>query len=308
MTFEARSLAGVLVALVTPIDDGGRVDHRSLADLVRRLVQSAVAGISPTGTTGEGASLSLDDRLAVLDTVRGAVPADMAVVPGLFRNVLGEVVDDLGAYGDHGASAALVAPPHYYGLPAGDVQAFFEAVAEQTTLPLVLYNIPAFTKNPVAPAVAAALAEHPMVIGMKDSSRDMEYLLCVVDALHRGGVGPDRFSVMTGTDTMLVSSLAAGASGAIVASANLVPELAVGVHRAWIDGDLVEAGRLEEQLRQVVAACRVGSLPAGWKAALAATGRCRPWLVPPRRPLGGDDTGRLAKQLAELGVGDMSAS
>lgn len=307
MTIDARSLTGVMPALVTPIDGDGAVDHRSLGGLARFLVEAGVSGVSPTGTTGEGASLSLADRLAVLDTVRSIVPGELPVVPGLFRNVVGEAADDLTAYAEHGASAALVAPPHYYSLDWRDVASFFETLAARTSLPIVLYNIPAFTKNALAPTVVAGLAGHPMVIGMKDSSRDMEYLLQVGDALHDAGIGPDKFSVMTGTDTMLVASLAAGARGAIVASANVVPELAVGVHRAWLAGDFDQAARLERRLRQVVAACRTGSFPAGWKSAVAAAGHCQPWLVTPRHRLDPDESRNLAARLAALGVGSFPA-
>ena len=295
-------LGGVMVALVTPITDEGQVDHQALDGLVRSMVAAGVAGISPLGSTGEGASLALADRLAVLDTVLKAVPPGTPVVPGTFRDAFGDAVDDLVAYADHGATAALVAPPHYFAAGAADLRRTFEALAERSPLPMVLYNIPSFTKIALPPAVLAALAGHPRVAGVKDSSRDMEYLLKVVDALGEAAVGADGFAVMTGTDTMLLSSLGAGACGAIVASANLVPELPVGVHRAWAAGRHEEAARLERRLRQVVDTCRVGGFPAGWKAAVAATGRCGPWLVPPRAALGDEEVARLLERLTELGV------
>lgn len=298
MTAGPAPLAGIMVALVTPVADGGAVDHRAIEGLVARLLDAGVAGISPLGSTGEGASLPQADRLAVLDTVRAAVPPGTPVVAGSFSDSLQGAVDDLAAYADHGASAALVAPPHYFALGPSDLRRWFEALAERAALPVVLYNIPSFTKNGLAPSVVADLARHPRIVGMKDSSRDMEYLLQVVDA-----VGPgDDFAVMTGTDTMLLSSLGAGAHGAIVASANLVPDLVVGVHRAWAAGRFDEAVALERRLRQVVAACRVGEFPAGWKAAVAAAVGCRPWLVPPRSPLGDAPADALRRRLAELGV------
>lgn len=285
-------------ALITPVTDAGEVDHAALEGLVRRLLDAGVSGISPLGSTGEGPSLSQSDRLAVLDTVRAAAAPGTTVVAGSFRDDLGEAVDDLAACAEHGATAALVAPPHYFPLDPADLRRWFEALAERALLPIVLYNIPSFTKNILVPPVVAALAAHPRIVGMKDSSRDVEYLLQVVDA-----VGPDDgFSVMTGTDTMLLASLSAGANGAIVASANLVPELPVGIHRAWATDRSVEAAALERRLRQVVEACRVGSFPAGWKAAVAAVGGCRPWLVPPRAPLPDDRADVLRRRLGELGV------
>lgn len=302
MTVTANDLDGVMVALLTPIGDDGKVEHRALRELVGSLVSAGVVGISPLGTTGEGASLSLAERLAVVDSVVASVPDAMTVIPGVFRNVVAETVDELAAYADHGAGAALVAPPHYFSLPAADLQAFFEQTAERSALPLVLYNIPSFTKNAIAPPVIGRLAGHDSVIGVKDSSRDMEHLLEMMDVLELADVTRQEFAVLTGTDTMLLASLAAGASGAIVASANVVPEVTVGVHRAWTARDMVEARRLEARLRSVVAACRTGTYPAGWKAAAALTGHCRPWLVPPRMSLEESETATLRRKLAALGV------
>lgn len=302
MMLGADALGGVMAALLTPVTIEGVVDHDALGCLVRSLVAGGVAGISPVGSTGEGASLCLADRLAVVDTVVAAVPPAMPVIPGVFRDAVGEAVEDLAGYAEHGAGGALVAPPHYFGLDPVDVQGFFRALADRSEIPIVLYNIPSLTKNAVSPAVLSALASHPRVVGVKDSSRDMEYLLQAIDALDGVDVGPEGFSVMTGTDTMLLASLAAGARGAIVASANLIPGLAVGIHRAWARGDLASASVLERRLRQVVAACRVGTFPAGWKAAVAATGLCRPWLVPPRAALGEIEVAELEGRLRALGV------
>lgn len=302
MTVTADDLGGVMVALLTPIDDNGGIDHEALGALARSLLSAGVSGISPLGTTGEGASLSFEQRLAVVDTVVGAVPDGVPVVPGVFRDVVGETVDELAALADHGAGAALVAPPHYFPFTPPDLQAFFEQTADRSALPLVLYNIPSFTKNAIAPPVIGHLAKHQSVIGVKDSSRDMEHLLQMMDTLDAAGITSQDFAVLTGTDTMLLASLAAGARGAIVASANVVPEVTVGVHRSWTLSDMDGARGLEVRLRSVVAACRTGTYPAGWKAAASLAGRCRPWLVPPRMPLGAPETTALRRQLAALGV------
>lgn len=106
---------------------------------------------------------------------------------------------------------------------------------------------------------------------------------------------------MTGSDTLLLGSLAAGASGAIVASAN-VCGLAVRAYECWLEGRVEDAIAHEATVRAVVNACRVGSYPAGWKAALAALGVCGPAMVPPRSALPTAQAEALAKRLAELGV------
>jgi dihydrodipicolinate synthase/N-acetylneuraminate lyase len=216
-------------------------------------------------------------------------------VPGVPAVNLADALSELDALAGVGANAALVSPPSYYPLPDEAVLRLYQTLADRSPLPLLLYNIPAFTKVRIAPEVAAALAAHPNVVGMKDSSRDMEYQQQVIQACTGAEGG---FSVLTGTDTLLVASLVIGASGAIVASANLAPELSVGIYQAFTSSDTETARRLQEQLGRVVAACRRAAFPAGWKAALELAGVCSAHPVPPGAVLSGSQRAELAAGLA----------
>lgn len=295
-------LEGVTVALLTPIDRDGKVDHPAVGRLVSRVLEAGVSGISPLGSTGEGFSLALDQRLAVIETVAGAVPAGTPVTAGVFAHNPGQAIDEIAAYSERGATAALVAPPTYYPLSSGEQRLFFSTVAAASVLPIVMYNIPVYTKVQLDPRTVADLAAHPQVVGLKDSGRDFGYLSDLLDALSSSGVGYDSFEVVTGTDAMLVASLIAGARGTICASANLVPELPVGIVSAVRANELELAGRLEARLRRVLAACRIGGPPAGIKTAVAAAGVCEPWLVSPRSGLGEPETAALVAALRELAV------
>ena len=294
-------LEGVIVALLTPVDREGKVDHGALRNLVDRLAGRGVAGLSPLGSTGEGYSLGLEQRLAVVDTVARAVPAGMPVIPGVFAHNHEQAAAEIAAYADHGGTAVLAAPPGYYPLRAAEQEAYFSRLADAAALPLVLYNIPVYTKVQIVPAVAAALASHPRVAGLKDSGRDLGYAAELLDAVALAGAAAD-FSVLTGTDSMLVSYMLAGARGTICANANVVPELVLGVYDAVRAGELDDALRLEARLRAVQAAFRTGAPPAAYKAALAAAGVGEPWLVPPRLPLTEAETARLLDELAALDV------
>lgn len=290
---SGSDLAGVMVALVTPADENGAVDAAAVERLVERVLAGGVSGISPAGSTGEGPRLTSAERVSLTARVRALAPAGLPVVPGLPAVNPADALSELEELADAGASAALVSPPSYYPLPDEAVLSLYTGLADRSPLPLLLYNIPVFTKVRIAPEVAAALAGHPSVIGMKDSSRDMEYQQEVIQAC--SGTG---FRVLTGTDTLLVASLVTGASGAIVASANLAPELAVGVYDAFTSGDAGTARRLQEQLAQVVAACRRPGFPAGWKAALEIAGVCGARPVPPGAILSGAQRAGLAAELA----------
>jgi len=295
------ALDGVIVALLTPVDRDGKVDRGALRHLVERLVSRGVTGISPLGSTGEGYSLSLEQRLAVTDAVARTVPAGMPVIPGVFAHNHEQAVAEVAAYAGHGGTGVLAAPPGYYPLSPAEQQAYFSRLADAAALPLVLYNIPVFTKVQIAPAVAAALAPHPRVAGLKDSGRDLGYAARLLDAVAAAGAAAD-FSVLTGTDSMLVSYLLHGARGTICANANVVPELVLAVYEAARAGKLDEALRLEARLRAVSAAFGTAPVPAAYKAVAAAGGVGERWLVPPRLALTDEETARLLGRLAALDV------
>ena len=294
-------LDGVIVALLTPVTQEGRVDHGALRRLVERLVDRGVTGVSPLGSTGEGYSLGLEQRLAVVDTVAQSVPAGMPVIPGVFAHNHEQAVAEIAAYADRGGTAVLAAPPSYYPLQAAEQERYFSRLADAAALPLVLYNIPVYTKVQIAPAVAAALAPHPRVAGLKDSGRDLGYAATLLDAVAAAGAAAD-FAVLAGADSMLVSYMLAGARGTICANANVVPEVVLACYEAVRAGKLDDALRLEARLRAVQAAFRTGSPPAAYKAALAAAGVGEPWLVPPRLPLTEAETAQLLTRLTALEV------
>ncbi|HEX6444705.1 MAG TPA: dihydrodipicolinate synthase family protein [Streptosporangiales bacterium] len=289
--------AGATVALATPLDENGALDHTALAKLVARVVDGGMAGISPTGSTGEGPRLDRDTRVAVTRAVRECAPAGMPVVSGVPLSSVVEGLRELELMAANGATAALVAPPHYYPLTDGDAVGLYEHLADRSPIPLVLYNIPVYTKVRFAPHVVGTLAAHPNIAGIKDSSREMEYFQQVVAATE----GAD-FAVLTGSDTMLVASLLAGGHGTIAASANLVPELSSGICRALQAGDLDGALTLQRRLQQVIHACRGGTPPAAWKAALHHAGVCEPHLAPPASGLGDAEYRTLVETLEALGV------
>lgn len=294
-------LDGVIVALITPVNRDGRVDHGALRQLVERLVSRGVTGISPLGSTGEGYSLSLEQRLAAVDTVAGAVPAGMPVIPGVFAHNQEQAVAEIAAYADHGGTGVLVAPPSYYPLTVAEQEAYFSRVADGAALPLVLYNIPRFTKVQIEPRAAAVLAAHPRVAGLKDSGGDLRYGAGLLDAVAAAGAA-EQFSVLTGIDSLLVSYMLAGARGTICGNANVVPELVRAVYDAVREGKLDDALRQETRLRAVSAACAVGTISAALKAVTAADGIGERWLVPPRQPLTEAETAALLERLTALEV------
>ncbi|MCW3840695.1 dihydrodipicolinate synthase family protein [Micromonospora yasonensis] len=270
--------SGALVALATPVTAEGSLDEASLERLVDRVLTGGVVGIAPVGSTGEGPRLTTAQRLEITRRVV-AQAGGLPVLPGVPVGSLEDARAELDQVGRLGARAALVAPPSFFPLTADEILRLYTRLADESPVPLVLYNIPAFSRAPLPVDVVAHLMHHPNIAGIKDSSRDLEYLQAVVTVAGEKAQAGE-FVVYTGTDTMLVPSALAGAHGTIAASANLVPDLGVRILEL-MSSDLGRALELQRELTAIVSACRKGSPPAGWKAALHLVGVCSPYLVPP---------------------------
>jgi 4-hydroxy-tetrahydrodipicolinate synthase len=291
-------LAGVMCALVTPMDENGEVDLEGLERLVQRVVDGGVTGICPVGSTGEGPRLSAQQRHAVVRRVRALVPDGFPVIPSPATAVATRTAEDVEALAALGCDAVLVAPPSGYLLDDDEVRRFYEELAARSPLPIVMYNFPALTRVRISPAVVGTLAHHERIIGVKDSSRELEYTQAALYA----SSGAQDFVVLTGSDTMLIATLMVGGSGAIVGSANLVPELGVAVYDATLAGDWVRAREAQRTLFEVVSAARAAGFPGGWKAALDMVGVCAPYPAPPALPVSGEALALFRKRLEELKV------
>lgn len=285
--------AGVTVALATPLGSDGDLDEAALDRLLDRVVAAGVVGVSPLGSTGEGARLPAVTRRRVVSAVRARIT--VPVIAGLPVSTVDDARRELDALAADGADAALVAAPSYYPATDNEIHALYSTLADNSPIPLVVYHIPPMTSIRISPAVIGDLAVHPRVVGMKDSSRDMEYLEAALYA-----TADADFDIVTGSDTMLLASLVLGAHGTIAASVNLVPELGVGIYDAVVGGDFDRARELQRQLFLIVQACRRGVPPSGWKAALEIAGICSARMAAPAERLPDDAYEMVKRDLAAL--------
>lgn len=297
MVRDPGAFGGFMCALATPVEASGGVDLQGLDRLLDRVVSGGASGVCPVGSTGEGPRLTREQRLEVVVHVRRRVPQGLPVIPAPAALNARDAAEEIRRFADAGADGCLLAPPAYFPMSEAEVVRYYLEVAAAVETPILLYNIPAVTKVRIPPAAAGELSRHPRIAGLKDSSRDLEYFQAVVYAC----AGSD-FDVLTGSDTLLMASLLVGGSGAIAASANLVPELGSALYRAVRDGDWPRAGELQRQLFDVIQACRVGGLGLGWKAALELAGVCSAAPVPPAEPVGAEARAELKRTLGRLGV------
>jgi 4-hydroxy-2-oxoglutarate aldolase len=263
-------LRGVLLPFTTPFGADGEVDARALCENLRRWNATGVTGYVALGSTGERAHLEERERAAVVEEARACVPDRLAFVVGI-----GEQSTRLACLeaknAAAGADALLVLTPHFYrgAMTQDALLGHFNAVADASPVPIILYNIPQNTGVAVAPETVARLAEHENIAGIKDSSGDM---VNHVEMLRLAGEGRDDFTVLTGHGGVFYAALCAGAGGAILAAGCVAPRLCVEIYDAFKAGEHGRAVELQRRLAPIARAVTTRFGIGGLKAALELLG------------------------------------
>jgi len=253
---------GILPALVTPFtDDGKRIDEERLRALVRRCLELGVHGVVPCGTTGEFVNLTSDEKKQVIKIVVDEVNGKVPVVAGTGASGTNEALEMTRYAKDIGASAALIVTPYYLKPADRGIYEHYDTIASQVDLPIILYNIPQCTGLPLPWQMVEDLAQIPNVVGVKDSSGQLSFILAVLEKVR------DKINVLCGHDEVVVAALAAGCSGAILASANMIPDIWIQVYNHIKKGELQKARELQYKV-QKIARIIAGSGAVGTKAAL----------------------------------------
>jgi dihydrodipicolinate synthase/N-acetylneuraminate lyase len=235
----------VIVALLTPFDDDGRLDEAALRAHVDDLVKAGVDGLMPCGTTGEGALLSDDELVGVVRATCQAAGGRVPVLAHVGRPGTWPTLE-LGRRAIEGGAAAVSAVvPYYYAVGSEDIRAHYAALVEGLDgTPVYGYTIPERTHNELEPALVGRLVDDGLA-GMKDSTQSIErHREYAAEARRAGG----SFALFMGTAGLVLDALREGSAGAVLALANLHPELCVGLVRAHREGDENEADRLQAEM------------------------------------------------------------
>ena len=257
---------GIYPALVTPFtDDGEKIDEERLRNLVNFCLELGVNGVVPCGTTGEFVNLTVEERKRVIKTVVDEVNGKVPVVAGTGASGTLEAVEMAKYAKDVGADAVLVVTPFYLKPTNRGVYQHYYTIASKVDIPLILYNIPQCTGVWLTWQMVEDLADVPNIVGLKDSSGELKYILAVLEKVR------DKINVMCGYDEVVLPALAAGASGAILASANVIPDVWVKIYKAVKEGDLEKARELQLKV-QKLARIITGSGAVGTKEALNMMG------------------------------------
>jgi 4-hydroxy-tetrahydrodipicolinate synthase len=253
---------GIFPALVTPFtDDGKTIDEERLRILVNHCIEQGVQGVVPCGTTGEFVNLSTEEKKRVIKTVIDEVNGRVPVIAGTGASGTRETVEMTKYAKDAGATAALIVTPFYLKPADRGIYEHYSTIATEVDLPIILYNIPQCTGLPLPWQMVEDLAQIPNIVGVKDSSGQLSFILAVLEKVR------DKINVLCGHDEVVIAALAAGCSGAILASANIIPDVWVQIYNHIKNGELQKARELQYKV-QKIARIIAGSGAVGTKAAL----------------------------------------
>lgn len=257
---------GSNVALITPFRNGA-VDETALRDLIDWHVDQGTHGIIPVGTTGESPTLDHDEHKQVVEITVDAVAGRVPVIAGTGSNSTAEAIE----FTDHakkaGADAALVVTPYYNKPTQAGLFAHYKAIVDAVDIPVIVYNVPSRCIVDVSVETMAKLAELPNIVGVKDSTGDLDR-----PVLTTSTCGED-FCQLTGEDAGVVAFLAHGGHGAISVTANVAPRLCADLHHAWQQGDAAGALALHRRLMPLHKALFMETSPAPVKYAVARLGK-----------------------------------
>jgi len=278
---QANPYCGVVVPMVSPFTPDGRIDEPAVGRIVELLVSHHVAGIFPLGTTGEAASISREEKRRLVAATVKFVAGRAIVYAGIAGNCLSESVAAAGEYLRLGVKAAVAHPPSYYPLSDREIETYYQRLADQIPLPLVMYNIPVTTHHSISLDVVDRLRKHPNIVALKDSASDPGR---IVELLRRTG-GRGGFPVLLGSSLQFAHGLKLGGIGLIPSGAHLIPDVYQSMYEAAMGDEWDRVDQLQSESEAAVAPYLKGrSLGQGLaklKAILEERGICGRTMLPP---------------------------
>lgn len=257
---------GIIPALVTPFDEQGKVEEKVLRHLVRNVMEAGCHGVFILGSNGEFFSLTNEEKIMIAKIAVEEAGGSVPVYAGTGGNSTVEVIELTKQMEEIGVKAVSVITPYFVKLSQEELKCHYEMIARAVKIPIILYDIPGMTGNPLSPATVRKLADIPNIVAIKDSSGSFDNVLKNLEAQSSD------FTVLVGTDSLILPTLMAGGGGAIAATANLLPKVVVSIYEKWKEGDLEGAEFEQRKLRQIRNAFQKGSLPSVLKEAMNVAG------------------------------------
>jgi len=287
--------SGSIVAIVTPFKDG-QVDEEAYRELIEFQIANGTRAIVPCGTTGESATLNVEEHARVIDIALEAVNKRVPVIAGTGGNSTREAIELTEHAKKVGADATLQVTPYYNKPTQEGLYQHFKAIAKAVSLPQVLYNVPGRTSVNMLPETVARLAELPEVVAIKEASGNLGQMAEIIR------LAGDKITLLSGDDNVTLPVLSLGGKGVISVVANVVPKDSADLVKAWEKGRVEEAKTLFYKLFPLCQAMFFETNPIPVKTSLALMGKIQDEMRLPLCPMSPANLGRLKKALTDYGL------
>ena len=286
---------GMATAMITPMNARG-IDYDTMGRFIDWQIASGINALVVMGTTGENATIEPEDQTEVIRYTVERVAGRIPVIAGTGTNNTEHVLRNTREACRVGADAVLVVTPYYNKATQNGLVKHFYAVADASTVPVIVYNVPTRTSVNILPRTAATLAEHPNIVGIKEASGNMAQMVEMA-ALCEG-----KLDIYSGEDALTVPMMAMGAKGTISVLSNVAPREAVAMTDACLAGDYKTAAAWQCKLLPLINALfsEVNPIPA--KAAVSAMGFGEDWLRLPLTPMEPAARAKLYDEMRKLGI------
>lgn len=285
---KEKKYKGVVVPMVTPVTKEGMLDTAAVERIIEFFVE---AGVSPLlmGTTGEGNSVSQADGLLFVETAVKAAQKRITIYAGLTGNCFSEQLKQAEAYTQAGADVIVATLPTYYALTPEQMENYYRTLADSIKGPLMMYNILATTHMSIPVDVIQRLADHPNIVGLKDSERDLERMAqCIEIAKDR-----EDFCYFCGWAAQSAYSLSLGGDGIVPSTGNYVPDMFQQLYEAAVKGDMDTANRLQNETNEIAKIYQrdrtLGQSLTALKVMMQTKGLCEPWMLMPLTRLSAEE-------------------
>lgn len=286
---------GMATAMVTPMTKSG-IDYDALGRFLEFQIGNGINALVVMGTTGENATISPEDQDAVIRFTVQTVARRVKVIAGTGANDTAHAIRSTKAACEAGVDGVLVVTPYYNKATQKGLIRHFTAVADASTVPVILYNVPPRTGCNLLPETVAALAEHPNIVGLKEAAGDMTQMVRIMQLCG------DRIDVYSGEDALTVPMMSMGAAGTISVLSNVAPKQAVAMTDACLAGDYAAAAKMQCDLLPLIDCLfsEVNPIPA--KAAVSAMGFGEENLRLPLTPMEEGNRAKLYEEMRKLGI------
>ncbi len=286
---------GAFTALITPFKDG-MVDEAGLKRLIEFQVKNSMNGIVPCGTTGESATLSYEEHERVIETAIEAAAGRILVIAGTGSNSTSETIMLTRHAEKAGANAALLITPYYNKPTQQGLYEHYKKVAEETSLPLILYNVPGRTGVNMLPETVARLSEIKGIAGIKEATGDLKQVSDVLEFSRKG------FSVLSGDDFTTLPLLSIGGHGVISVTSNIVPKDVSAMVNGFLSGNIEKAKKLHYRLGPLNRAMFLETNPIPVKTAVSLMGMAEEEFRLPLVRMSAKNRARLKEALKAFGI------